>query len=234
MHQSHRCAAVVLQLTIKIIPEKHHSSVVDPTTNNVDICFKEKKKKKRSLTVRDLHNETFQIILCHQHWKSIPCAVSDGMHAQWKFWWFMYLIVCAVLPDHYKRTCNRMSACIMSHCSMFTYSLYPLGALNSLIQFHLKTALLCWFNVTGNSKTYLGLHVTSPIFFLILIKFRFFSTDFHQSPQNQISQKCIQWELCWYAQTDGQTVGHYEANRCFYSNIQKCLQNRQNIHKCMQ
>jgi hypothetical protein len=232
VHLSHRCAAVVLQLTIKIISEKNHSSVVDPTTNDVDIYFKE--KKKRSLTVRDLHNETFHIILCHQHWKSISRTVSDGKHAQWKFWWFMYLILCAVLPDHHKRNCNRMSVCIMSHCSMFTYSLYSLGAPNSLIPFHLKTALLWWFNVTGNRKTYLGLHVRSPIFFPILIKFLFFSTDFHQCPQNQISQKCIQWLLHWYAQTDGQTVEHYEANRRFYSNIQKRLQNGQNVHKCMQ
>ena len=47
------------------------------------------------------------------------------------------------------------------------------------------------------------------------MKLQFFSTDFHQRPQYQISQKCIEWELRWYTQTDGQTVGHDEANRCF-------------------
>jgi len=83
-----------------------------------------------------------------------------------------------VLPDHHKRTCNRMSVCILSHHSMFTYCLDPLGAPNSLIPFQLRTTPLWWFNVTSNSKTYLGLHVKSPIFFLILIKFRFFFNRF--------------------------------------------------------
>ena len=36
----------MLQLTIKIIPEKHHSSVADPTTNDVDICLNVKKKER--------------------------------------------------------------------------------------------------------------------------------------------------------------------------------------------
>ena len=78
---------------------------------------------------------------------------------------------------------------------VFTYCLYPLGAPNSLIQFHLKTALLWWFNVTGNSKTYLGLHVTSPIFYPILIKFRFFQQIFTNVPKikfhrNASSRSC--------------------------------------------
>jgi hypothetical protein len=114
-----------------------------------------------------------------------------------------------------KEPVNRMSVCIMSHHSMFTYCLYPLGAPNSLIPFHLKTALQWWFNVTGNSKTYLGLHVKSSKFLSDFNQISIFSTDFHQCPQYQMSEKCIQWELCWYTQTDGQTVGHDEANSCF-------------------
>jgi hypothetical protein len=60
VHLSHRCAAVMLQLTIKIIPEKHHSSVMDPTTNDVDIYFKVKKKVHLQSGIYTI--ETFQIV----------------------------------------------------------------------------------------------------------------------------------------------------------------------------
>jgi hypothetical protein len=40
-------------MTTKIVPEKHLSCVVDPTTYNADKCLNV--KKKRSYTVRDLH-----------------------------------------------------------------------------------------------------------------------------------------------------------------------------------
>jgi len=35
-----------------------------------------------------------------------------------------------------------------------------------------------------------------------------FPTDFHESPQFQISRKSVQWELLWYLQIDGRTDGH--------------------------
>ena len=114
---------------------------------------------------------------------SLIKPVIYNTHAQCKFWWYPYiiLIVCAVLQNH-KRTCNRISVCIKSHHSMFTYCLYPFGAPNSPIPFHMKTALLRWFNVTRNSKPYLGLQVKSLIFFLILMKFWFFQQIFINVP----------------------------------------------------
>ena len=71
MHLSHRCAAVLLQLTIKIIPEKNISSVVDPTTNDVDICSNVCVAREGEGVGHVLSgiytSETFQIILCQQH-----------------------------------------------------------------------------------------------------------------------------------------------------------------------
>jgi hypothetical protein len=45
MHLSHRCAAVALQLTTKMIYEKHYLCAVDPTTTNVDKYLIVKKKE---------------------------------------------------------------------------------------------------------------------------------------------------------------------------------------------
>jgi hypothetical protein len=71
----------------------------------------------------------------------------------------------------FQKVAVTLSVCILSHHSTFTYCLDSLGAPNSLIPFQLRTTPLWWFNVTSNNKTYLGLHVRSLIFFLILIKF---------------------------------------------------------------
>jgi hypothetical protein len=125
-----------------------------------------------------------------------------------------------------------MYVCIMSHRSTFTYSLYPLGAPNSLIQFHLRTALLWWFNVTGNSKTYFGLHVRSAILLSNFNQISIFSTDFHKHPLYQISWKCIQWQLHSYTQTDGQTDGYGEANR-FFMQIFKSVYKMERIYAVM-
>jgi len=51
--------------------------------------------------------------------------------------------------------------------------------------------------------------VNSPIFLPNFNQIWFFLTDFHTSPQYQISWKYIQWKLCWYTRTDG----HDKANR---------------------
>ena len=125
-----------------------------------------------------------------------------------------------------------MSVCIMSYHSIFTYSLHPLGVPNSLIPFHLRTTLLWWFNVTRNSKTYLGLHVRSPIFLSNFNQISILSTDFHKHPQYQISQKCIQWQLHSYTQTVGQTDGYGEANS-FFMQIFKSVYKMERIYAVM-
>jgi hypothetical protein len=57
-----------------------------------------------------------------------------------------------------------------------------------LITFHSKTALLLRFNITGNNKPYLHLHVKCPVFLTDLNQMWTFSTDFHESSQYQSSR----------------------------------------------
>jgi hypothetical protein len=61
------------------------------------------------------------------------------------------------------------------------------------------------FNVVGNNKTYLSFHVTYPILLPDFNQTWIFSTDFHGSPQYQISRKSVQWKPGWYVWTDGRT-----------------------------
>ena len=58
--------------------------------------------------------------------------------------------------------------------------------------------------VSGNTKMYLRPHVKYLIFLPDFNQICTFSTDFHSSPQNQISRKSFHWKLRWYKRTNGQ------------------------------
>jgi hypothetical protein len=55
------------------------------------------------------------------------------------------------------------------------------GRTKSLMQLELKTAILWQFNVTGNTKMYVGFPIKN-------------SRQIFVSPQYKISQKSVQWE----------------------------------------
>jgi len=56
-----------------------------------------------------------------------------------------------------------------------------------------------------NNERYLGLHVECPIFLACFKQIWSFLTDFHSSPQYQISWKSVNWRKRWYMWTDGGT-----------------------------
>ena len=58
----------------------------------------------------------------------------------------------------------------------------------------LSTMILWIFNVAGNNKRYLDLHVKCPILLSDFNQICNISTDFHKTPRHQISRKSFQWE----------------------------------------
>jgi len=58
----------------------------------------------------------------------------------------------------------------------------------------LSTMILRRFNVAGNNKTHLDLHVKCPILLSDFNQICNISTDFHKTPRYQISWKSFQWE----------------------------------------
>ena len=98
---------------------------------------------------------------------------------------------------------------ITQQCGAFGQCLYLLVYPNSPIPFLSKWALLGQFNVAGNNKTYSGLHIKFPKSLPDFKQIWNFTTDFHESPQYQISPKCGHWEPRHWGQKDR----HDEAKR---------------------
>ena len=64
---------------------------------------------------------------------------------------------------------------------------------------------------------YSVLHVTCPTFVSDFYQIWKASTDFHKSPQYQISWKSVQWEQRRYMRTDGRTGKHREAQQALFA-----------------
>jgi len=69
---------------------------------------------------------------------------------------------------------------------------------NSAVYVQLHRACHC-----QQYATHSGLHVKGPILLSDFKQVCIFFTDFHKSPQYQIPQKSVQWELHRYMPTDG-------------------------------
>ena len=108
--------------------------------------------------------------------------------------------------------CNKIgSVCItLRHVGM----LYLLSHPTSHISCHSKRTILWRFNITSNSKTYLGPHVKCQI----LTKFRISQQIFINMPNikfhiNLFSASCV--KICW--QMDGLTAWyHFSQRENFY------------------
>ena len=78
------------------------------------------------------------------------------------------------------------------------------------------------FNVAGNYKIYLGVHVKCPISLLDFNQIWMFLTDFHKSSRYQFSQKSAQLEQHWCMRMD-RLEGRDEGNRRFFATVLMCL-----------
>ena len=91
---------------------------------------------------------------------------------------------------------------------------------NGLTLFYSKRDLLWPFNVTGNNKIYLGLHIVSNNFSCFNQIWIFWQIQW--SPQYQISGKSVQQEPHWYTCTYGQTDAmKLKGTSQIYANIPK-------------
>jgi hypothetical protein len=72
------------------------------------------------------------------------------------------------------------------------YCVCLLGYPKNLLLFHSRKALLWRFNIAGNKKVYLDLHVTCPILLPEFNQIWIFMTDFHEDPLCKVSRNSVE------------------------------------------
>jgi hypothetical protein len=95
---------------------------------------------------------------------------------------------------------------IVQHRGAFTLFLYFICP-NSLMRFCRRERFYGDLMSPATIKGVQGLKVKCPMFLPDYNQILSFSTDFHRSPQYQVSRKGTHWELCWYISAGRHTDG---------------------------
>jgi len=116
------------------------------------------------------------------HWRLFNVVNYNGTYLDFR-------VKCPIISLDFNRISNFSTDFLISHpyqisskCVQWGAPLYVRtdGETNCLILFYWEGALWGQFNVAGNNKTYLGLHVMCPIFLLYFNQVWNISTNFHE------------------------------------------------------